>query len=173
MIKKQQGLGLIEVMVAAVITAVGILGYAGMQVQTLSETSNAQHRMQALALVGDLVSRVRANAPRHSPDSAVVREMYINANYHPDQYSPHAKRCQGIVCTAEELAIADLNALRQQLDTLLPSAAMTISPNKVNATHIVRVAWSGQSATADQCDAPQLGEGNQYESHCIVMEVSI
>lgn len=173
MMKKQKGIGLVEVMVAAVITAIGILGYAGMQIQTLSETSNAQHRMQALAIAGDLVSRVRANTPPDLPASSAVREIYINASYQPEQYSPHATRCQGNVCTPEQLANADLNALRQQLATLLPSAAMTLSANEDNGTYIVRVAWSGQPATETQCDAPQFNEDNQYESHCVVMEVKI
>lgn len=167
MLKKQQGIGLIEVMVAAVITAIGILGYAGMQIQTLSETSNAQHRMQALALAGDLVSRVRANT------SPSAREIYINANYQPDQYSSQTTLCQGNICTAEQLASSDLNALRQQLGTLLPSAAMTLSPSAANGTYMVRVSWSGKPATATQCDAPGLNEDRQYESHCVVLEVSI
>jgi type IV pilus assembly protein PilV len=171
--KKQQGIGLVEVMVAAVITAIGILGYAGMQIQTLSETANAQHRMQALAIVGDLVSRVRANTPPNSLVPPAVRDIYINANYHPDQYSAHATRCHGNVCTPEQLANADLNALRQQLATLLPSATMTLSPNEDNATYVVRVAWSGQPATDAQCDAPQFSEDNQYESRCVVLEVEI
>lgn len=170
---KQHGIGLVEVMVAAVITAIGILGYAGMQIQTLSETANAQHRMQALALAGDLVSRVRANTPSDESEFDDVRDIYINANYQPDQYAPHATRCQGNICTPEQLANADLNALRQQLGTLLPSATMTLLPSVDNDTHIVRVAWSGQQATAAQCDAPELNEDNQYESHCVVLEVSI
>lgn len=163
--KKQQGLGLVEVMVAALITAIGILGYAGMQVQTLGQTSNAQHRMQALALAGDLLSRVRANG-----QDDTVKNIYFNANY---QAGGHPVSCQTQVCTTTQLASADVSDLRRQLRELLPSAAMRFEKNATNGTYFLTLAWNGQAASADQCLAPVLNENNSFEINCITLEVSV
>lgn len=62
MIRQQRGFTLIEVLVAILIVAVGILGVAGMQVVSLQQNRNALLRDQALQLGNDILDRMRANA---------------------------------------------------------------------------------------------------------------
>ena len=61
MIRQQRGFTLIEVLVAMLIVAVGILGVAGMQVVSLQQNRNALLRDQALQLGNDILDRMRAN----------------------------------------------------------------------------------------------------------------
>lgn len=61
MISRQQGLSLIEVLVAIFILAVGLLGLAAMQLQSLKYTQGSQWRSHANFLAYDIVERVRAN----------------------------------------------------------------------------------------------------------------
>ena len=61
MMQREQGFSLIEVMVAVLIVAVGILGVAGMQVVSLQQNRNALLRDQALQLGNDILDRMRAN----------------------------------------------------------------------------------------------------------------
>lgn len=163
---KQQGIGLIEVLVAAIIMAVGILGYAAMQIHTLGEASNAQYRMQALALAGDLVSRIRAN-----PDE---KNTYIN-NSDPYAVAANVASCLVIAqpCSTKQLADWDKSEVATQLRSLLPGASLAITPNNVDKTIIVRIAWNGKQAKKEQCEGLALEAGNKFESNCIALEVSV
>ncbi|MCB1644146.1 MAG: type IV pilus modification protein PilV [Pseudomonadales bacterium] len=58
---RQQGVSLIEVLVAVLIVAVGILGVAGLQVVSLQQNRSALLRAEALQLGNDILDRMRAN----------------------------------------------------------------------------------------------------------------
>lgn len=160
-LQSQRGGGLIEVMVAALVTAVGILGYAGMQIQTLGEAGNAQHRMQAVALAGDLISRMRVNP--------AARTAYLEADY---AVAAEAD-CLASTCSVEQLAAADIYAVQQQMAGRLPGGRLALTENVARGTVMVRISWNSQPATAEQCDNPELNEENRYESSCVAMEVSV
>lgn len=57
----QEGMGLIEVLVALLVIAVGLLGMAGLQVRAQQAEMEALQRTQALILVDDIVNRMTAN----------------------------------------------------------------------------------------------------------------
>lgn len=59
--RRTNGFTLIEVLVAILIVAVGILGVAGMQVVSLQQNRNALFRDTALQLGNDILDRIRAN----------------------------------------------------------------------------------------------------------------
>ena len=59
--RAQLGALLIEVLVALLICAFGLLGFAGMQARAASAESKAFQRSQALILVEDMASRINAN----------------------------------------------------------------------------------------------------------------
>ena len=59
----QRGVGLIEVLVAIVIFAFGMLGLAGMQTRTLWYGQSSLYRSQATALADDVFDRMRADRP--------------------------------------------------------------------------------------------------------------
>lgn len=61
MLRRQAGFSLIEVLIALLITAVGILGVAGLQVVSLQQNRNALLRDQALQAGNDILDRMRAN----------------------------------------------------------------------------------------------------------------
>ena len=61
MIRQSKGFTLIEVLVAVLIIAVGILGVAGMQVVSMQQNRNALLRDQALQAGNDILDRMRAN----------------------------------------------------------------------------------------------------------------
>ncbi len=59
--RKDSGFSIIEVLVALLITAVGILGVAGLQVMSLQQNRSALLRDQALQAGNDILDRMRAN----------------------------------------------------------------------------------------------------------------
>jgi type IV pilus assembly protein PilV len=60
----QGGALLVEVLVAILICAFGLLGFAGMQARATSSEFEAFQRSEALVLVEDMVSRINANRAR-------------------------------------------------------------------------------------------------------------
>ena len=58
---RQSGFSLIEVLVATVILAVGILGIAGLQVVSLQQNRSALLRSEGLQIGSDILDRMRAN----------------------------------------------------------------------------------------------------------------
>jgi len=61
--KHQHGFTMIEVLIAAVVLGVGLLGLAGMQAQSLQFNYSAYQRSQANILAYDIIDRMRANGP--------------------------------------------------------------------------------------------------------------
>lgn len=66
----QVGFTLLEVLIAIVILAIGLLGIAGMQANSIRNNQNAYLRGQATMLAYDIIERMRAN-----------RTLAINGNY--------------------------------------------------------------------------------------------
>jgi type IV pilus assembly protein PilV len=65
-IRQQRGFTLIEVLVAALVLAIGLIGVAGLQAVSLRANQSALMRSQATALAYDLADRMRANVPAAS-----------------------------------------------------------------------------------------------------------
>lgn len=55
------GIALIEILVAVLILAIGLLGIAAMQVLSSQMTNGAEQRTQAVLLTADMMDRIRAN----------------------------------------------------------------------------------------------------------------
>lgn len=61
--RRETGFTMIEVLVALIILAIGLLGVAGVQTLAMKQTTNSHVRSQVSILAYDMVERVRANLP--------------------------------------------------------------------------------------------------------------
>lgn len=59
--RTDDGFSMIEVLVAVLILAIGLLGVAGTQLLSMQQTSNANTRSTATLYAQDLIERVRSN----------------------------------------------------------------------------------------------------------------
>ncbi len=97
--KLQSGFSLIEVLVATVIMAIGILGIAGLQVVSLQQNRSSLLRSEALQLGNDIIDRMRANP---------------ELNYAPVDYtdapSSGSKNCIGTAanCSTDDMKEYDI-----------------------------------------------------------------
>ena len=62
--RRQRGVGMIEVLVAIVVLAFGLLGLAGLQTRVLAYSQSSLFRSQAAALTDDILDRMRADRAR-------------------------------------------------------------------------------------------------------------
>jgi type IV pilus assembly protein PilV len=97
MTKQQSGFSLIEVLVATVIMAIGILGIAGLQVVSLQQNRSSLLRSEALQIGNDIVDRMRAN-----PD-----QVYAPVEY-TDAPSTSATNCKEVDCNEVEMSEYDI-----------------------------------------------------------------
>lgn len=58
--KKNQGVGMVEVLVALTLLAIGVLGFTALQLRAVDATAEANNRIQAMNLARDLAERIRA-----------------------------------------------------------------------------------------------------------------
>lgn len=68
--RRQQGVSLLEVLVAVLILSFGLLGVAALQVRSLQGTQSSNFRSNAAALTHEIVDAIRANRSR-APQYAI------------------------------------------------------------------------------------------------------
>ncbi|MBK1672713.1 type IV pilus modification protein PilV [Ectothiorhodospira shaposhnikovii] len=112
--RRQGGFTLIEVLVAVLVLAIGLLGLAGLQATSVRFNHEAHLRTQATFLAYDITDRMRANLV------ATEAGAYTEADFNPQNCNP------AFVSNAGTLADRDMEEWRNQLACLLPQGAGTI-----------------------------------------------
>ena len=110
--KNQRGFSLVEVLIALIIMSVGMLGIAGLYVQSMQAGRTSLFRHHAVTLAGDVADRIRANP------TAGVAYAGIGAD----------NNCvgAGIDCDAVQMASNDIFLWDQQAAESLPNGNVVI-----------------------------------------------
>lgn len=133
---KQQGFTLIEVLIALVVLAVGLLGMASLTLSSLQSSQGAALRSQASALAGDLGERLRANrnfAISNGTDYLLASNAA--ATDRPACIDNNAG------CSTAEQAQRDLFEWRTSLATNLPAGTAAITKPSARQYQLV-LNWS-------------------------------
>ncbi|MDY7547150.1 type IV pilus modification protein PilV [Glaciimonas sp. Gout2] len=105
---RQSGVGMIEVLVALLISAFALLGLAGLQVISLKYQKVAQFRSLASQTSADMADRIRANARSSAAGDYVTHDDYLT-NRTPSSH------CKFTSCTPRQIAAVDLFNWRTDL----------------------------------------------------------
>ena len=134
------GFTLIEILVAIVVVSVGLLGYAGLQLNGLNQTHAALFRSQAAISTHDMADRLRANPPGS-----------FLGGYRTAETAALAKPDCTLGCTPFNLAVNDLKTWQALLSQHLPMAMGTVScadsdlldanPCSAESIHTIVVSW--------------------------------
>ena len=108
--KRQLGFSLIEVLIALIVMSVGMLGIAGLYVQSLQAGRTSMFRHQAVALAGDVADRIRAN-----PTAGI--------SYTDAAGADNGCVAAGVDCDTAGMALHDVWLWKQQACNSLPGAA--------------------------------------------------
>jgi type IV pilus assembly protein PilV len=141
--KKQQGFSLIEVLIALIIMSVGMLGIAGLYVQSLQAGRTSMFRHQAVALAGDVADRIRAN-----PTAGI---SYADATG-----ADNSCVDTGVDCDVAGMALHDVFLWKQQAGESLPGSAVTgggdvtvtFDDTVVPPLYTITVSWEEPGITA-------------------------
>ena len=102
----QSGFSLIEIMVAAVILSIGILGVAGLQMVGMKGTHQSYMKQQAMAVVQSLTERMHANKQGVIAGNYLVDSSTFDCTAATTTCSNSSSNC-----TVAEIATADLHNL--------------------------------------------------------------
>lgn len=130
-LQHNRGFGLIEVLVALLVLAVGLLGMASLQSTSLQLTTGSQTRTQAILLAEDMIERIRANREN--------RLLYESA-------AGAAPACDpGYTVANANVVNDDLSDWRNALACLLPAGNGSVDVSGAdNRIITVEVIWSAR-----------------------------
>jgi type IV pilus assembly protein PilV len=145
LMNKNTGFTLIEILIAVLILATGILGLAGLQASILKNNQSAYNRSQATQFAYDMADRMRANAS--------VANNYITTFTVPTEQSD----CSTVstTCTKADMAINDLYQWNTAISASLPSGKGTIT--LAGTVFTITINWD------DNRDGDVDGDGGAHE----------
>ena len=109
-----QGFTMLEVLIAIVVIAFGLLGIAGLQAFAMQNNYSASLRITATTLANDMIDRMKANY------MAVDQGHYDKPN--ASDYTTAVPSCLTTAgCTFDQLAQNDLNEWSQRVAAALPN----------------------------------------------------
>lgn len=153
-VKNQNGVGLIEVLIAIVVLSVGFLAAAKMQIQGMRYSQSAYFLSQANFMLRDMTDRMRANRV------GVLSGHYNNIATIDGTVLPTCVNASE-ECNPQQIAQADLHAWSVYLyepnnstdfKPLLPSTDSITAEGRVDydaatAVYTLSVSWAEQSDT--------------------------
>ncbi|MFK4205892.1 type IV pilus modification protein PilV [Acinetobacter junii] len=162
-ISKQKGVGLIEVLVALVILAVGVLGFVALQYRAVEATSEAINRVQAMNVARDLAERIRANR-----DGLASYKTQIQTAANQEAF---VTNCITATCTSSALADFDVSQVVDKASSLGMTMNMRTCSGNNDGRNCIYVAWGDTSAT-DGTGTGDCTNGAAYNSTstCVIME---
>ncbi len=129
----QKGFGLIEVLIAVLVLAIGLLGMASLQTTGIQMTTGALSRTQAVFLAEDLIERARAN-------SASLAAYEVSAGAPPACNSTYA-------VANSSVSVEDIAEWRNNVSCLLPGGDAEVSVS-AGGVMTVLVTWQARSSQA-------------------------
>jgi len=170
----QRGIGMVEVLVALLLLAVGVLGFSALQSYAVYSTTESLNRTQALTVMRGLAERIRANGT-----TAAILTNYKNAMGSGQPVAP-SERCRRIGgpangCTVVQLAAVDVYDARAAAWDSGIQLGMMDCPGTVGIgrRQCLLAAWDKTTPTiAADNDACMTLEGTyRRQATCIVMEI--
>lgn len=155
-----RGFSLIEILVTLTVTAVALLGAAGLQMRALRTGQSSQARTQAILLASDLAERMEVNKV------AAVAGSYA---FTKGTSITGVTDCSSANCNSNQLADFDLSQWNSQIPALLPqSTDWSIATKGGTAnpiTYEIVIKWTDrrENITYDQA-LTGTGEEQSYKA---------
>lgn len=124
--RSEGGFSLIEVLVAALVLAFGVIGAIGMQLTALRTTQQSIFHSSALHLAADMADRMRANLGRMQTFDR--DNPYLQVDFAAGQSVPHSDtECYDPRdCDPRQIAQLEIDAWLRRLAETLPDARVRI-----------------------------------------------
>lgn len=132
---KNAGFTLIEVLIAMLVLAFGLLGLAALQASSLGNNQNAYNRSQATQMAYDLADRMRAN---FTEANKLANSAYIKID--PTTAAEQVSCNSAPGCASEVMAENDLFQWNSVVNTL-PKGIGLITVNSITRIFTINISW--------------------------------
>lgn len=154
--RSMRGFALIEVMVAVVVLAIGVLGASAMQLVAMRVRYESQLLSNAAQMASAMADRMRANPGQIA---AAYLSLDYDAHSEPAPARP-ARQCWAEACDSASLADADIHDLKRQVAAQLPAGRVRICRDAgmwasgqlrwsceggVGAPVVIKIGWRGKN----------------------------
>ena len=158
-IQKQQGVGLVEVLVALVLLAISVLGFAALQLRAIDASFEANKQILASTIARDLAERMRANPQATRAGKYKVAAVAVPTT----EVSTGADK-------PEKIAQQDLQNAAIEAKNNGMNLAVDQCPTG-NNRQCIYVAWGETNLAGDQGIASCIKDGVYVSgSHCLFLE---
>jgi type IV pilus assembly protein PilV len=121
----QGGFSLIEVLVAILVLALGVIGVAGMQLTALRASQQSAFQTAAVQLASEMADRIRANDNQMKLDDDANPFLAVDYKSDVEPDAPPAL-CYAATCNGEELAKFDIYEWEKRVKATLPGGRALI-----------------------------------------------
>ena len=167
--QQQRGIGMIEVLVALLLLAVGVLGFSALQSYAVYATTESLNRTQALTVMRGLAERIRVNDT--SPATLAIYKDLMKSG---KPLAP-TERCSTTSCDATQLAAVDVYDARNVAWESGIQLGMATCPGTVGIgqRQCLLAAWDKTTPTiaTDNDSCMSLDGIYRMQATCIVMEI--
>lgn len=139
---KNSGFTLIEVLIATLVLAVGLLGLAGLQAASIKNNLSAYNRSQATQLAYDMADRMRSNkngSINPATGNVITTSTYLTVA--PTAAAVQTSCATVTGCTVAQMAQNDLFQWNAALTGTLPSGTGTITVVAATRVFTITVNW--------------------------------
>ncbi|MBE9525646.1 MAG: type IV pilus modification protein PilV [Proteobacteria bacterium] len=140
----QSGFTLLEVLIAMIILAIGLLGLAGLQANSMRFNNSAYLRSQASFLATDIADKMRANQDE-------VTNGSFNDIDTTNTYNIGTCYTSSGCSTTSQMATSSIAEWKSLLESVLPSGKATVTSG-ANDTFTVSITWVDNTAGASIAD---------------------
>lgn len=190
-VRRQQGVSLIEVLVAVVVLSIGFVGYAALQMVGVRTNNESMYRSQAIALAESMVERMYAN---RGAVNNVADSLYDGLSSDDIQCGVPPVACDRVRgggdaanCSSAQVVAWDAYSVYcgqaaggtqlGGIEKLLPEGRLTITCNagaggcQATSVHTVQVQWEEYETDRDPA-ADQDGDGDSdYMTRTVSIQV--
>ncbi|MBU3846036.1 MULTISPECIES: type IV pilus modification protein PilV [Acinetobacter] len=161
--KKQAGVGLIEVLVALLLIAIGVLGFSALQLRAMDAANEAADRTLAINIARDLAERMRVNKTE-------LGQYKISINAMKTSETGCVGRLSGYIPNCNAKKMADYDASEINIKAKDIGHLLRIDACKGSTLNCIYVAWGDTDikSSTDQC----VTSSGSYvaNAQCLVME---
>lgn len=166
--KNQAGVGMVEVLVALVLLALGVLGFTALQLRAVEAGDEALLRSQATLLMRGLTESIRANPEGQSFYPAFVQSYSTNTT------SPNApsRACLDQTCTPQQMAAYDVYLVSRSAFNVGINFTMATCPGIQSGNRqCLFAAWGGTKLSATNFGTCVNSSGKYINAaKCLMME---
>lgn len=160
--KTQRGVGMIEVLVALVILAIGVLGFSALQLRALQATAEATDRTMAMNLARDLADRIRINR--------IGLTDYVTAINNKTNETGCLGSASSFKPNCNSTKMARYDATEVLAKAAEKGQTIIMRPCDGSSRSCIYVAWAKTNISATDVSNCMVGGVYKPEAQCLVME---